>query len=518
MVKMKQNKRVLPININPYIRSYTWHAFIHAIAGNEYTIGKKIADFSFLGEEPEQMLCYGVETDGKRTKDRYEVFAKPYAYNARHCVYRACKEKDEIAVQINYQQYAGEWNKIMVFFGHGNETMESNNLKLQKAGIYSGKGFFSVINNEHRCGIIHKPDYLEPSWLKVTYDNGMISFYGAGKKEEWVLLGQIQESVDENEKLYLGVCVEQEEGKDYFNWVYSNYIQLAGAITYDTPVDFCAYPYRDSTYFSLNPCVIFQRSNFCLLQERGKNILDFIKEAIDCNRYIEFLLEEKYLTRYEANRYQYSRIHQNLVYGYDETKEELMILGVDSNGYPINGSVPKEEFLKAFYAGEYASGIYTLEYKPDDSNYRLNVKKIIQLLEDYLEGRNSSEDYGTLVNPMECVYGIKLYDEFVEKDGAERISKDYRIAFTFSEHKKIMKDRVEFLIERKIISKAEAEDVMIQLNQICLVSSTLLILVLKNQGKPVKNLKQRLIKNIEQVKKLEKECYSSLIVLLKSKL
>lgn len=39
-------EKILPIETFPYVRSYTWHAFTHAIAGSQYNVGEKLAEFS----------------------------------------------------------------------------------------------------------------------------------------------------------------------------------------------------------------------------------------------------------------------------------------------------------------------------------------------------------------------------------------------------------------------------------------------------------------------------------------
>lgn len=81
--------------------------------------------------------------------------------------------------------------------------------------------------------------------------------------------------------------------------------------------------------------IIFDHIYVCfeLYEQNGKDVWSYIKECIDNNKYLQFILEEKHLTRYRANKGQFSRTHQNFVYGYDWDKEEVMVLGVDADGY-----------------------------------------------------------------------------------------------------------------------------------------------------------------------------------------
>ncbi len=522
---MIPNKKVLPIQKMPYIRSYTWHAFLHAIAGNEMFAGEKVVSFSLLDNNASKLKSYEVDAHAKTTNMQYDIFTSKYAHNPRYYLYRRCMEEDEIIINIDFFQFANQWGQIGLFLKSGTDTMEDylmssdeKNLKnVDCGGVHAGKGFFTDIANEYTHGIIWKPNYQTPCRLKISYQWGKVSFYGSLKGQEWTLLNESTIESENQKELYIGIRIAP-ESKDYYNWLYSNYIQLRGSLSFGTLLDYSTIPMRDSNYYTVNPCVVFQKVNYYLLLENIDSFWSFIKDSINNNRYIEVILEEKYLPGYWANGNQQSRYHQNLIYGYDDENKKVMLLGVDTNGYPIINVAEKENFFQALEAYPYQTAIYTLEYMPDEAKYPLDVKQIVKGLNDFLTGRNNSDDCGNSLKPIECAYGVDIYDEFIKKDDCERFTGDFRIAFTLREHKKIMIDRVRFLIDKKILCEEETEEIRTLLEEIHGISETVLILVLKNAGRPVKNLKERVICNLQKMKELEIICYGKLYNLLRSKL
>ena len=70
---MKQSKKVLPLQKMPYIRSYTWHAFLHAIAGNEMFAGDKVASFSLVDNNVAELKSYGVDAHAEAANMKYEI-------------------------------------------------------------------------------------------------------------------------------------------------------------------------------------------------------------------------------------------------------------------------------------------------------------------------------------------------------------------------------------------------------------------------------------------------------------
>lgn len=524
MVTMKQSKKVLPIQKMPYIRSYTWHAFLHAIAGNEMFAGDKVASFSLVDNNAAELKSYGVDAHAEAANMKYEIFTNSYACDPRYYLYRRCMEEDEIMMNIDFFEFVNQWGQMGLFLKSGTDTMEEylkssdeeSKKNIDCGGVHTGKGFFTEIANEYTQGIMWKPNYQTPCRLKITYQRGKVSFYGSLNEGEWTLLGENAIEPANQKELYIGVRIAP-ESKDYYNWLYSNYIQLRGSLLFGTPLDYSTIPMRDANYYTVNPCVVFQKVNYYLLLENIDSFWSFIKDSINNNRYIEVILEEKYLPGYWANGNQESRYHQNLIYGYDDENEKVMLLGVDTNGYPINNVAEKENFFKALEAYPFQTAIYTLEYMPDEAKYPLDVKQIVKGLDDFLTGRNNSDDCGNTLKPIECAYGVDIYDEFIKKDDCERFTGDFRIAFTLREHKKIMIDRVQFLIDKKILCEEETEEIRALLEEIRAISETVLILVLKNKGRPVKNLKERVVRNLERMKELEIQCYGKLRDLLKKK-
>ena len=112
------------------------------------------------------------------------------------------------------------------------------------------------------------------------------------------------------------------------NWVYNNYIILSyyrggGVFTFDFYMD----------YIYCQP--IFDREHLSdeMMAIMKWDAIDFIKEAINCNKYVVTCVNEYYIPDREA--YMSCRfVHNLIIYGYDDNKKIFYIAGYnDKNKY-----------------------------------------------------------------------------------------------------------------------------------------------------------------------------------------
>ena len=153
---------------------------------------------------------------------------------------------------------------------------------------------------------------------------------------------------------------------------------------------------------------------------------------------------------YIPNRAFYNKenyFHANLLYGIDEEKQEIYILGYNDK-YKLSCSVISFEiFLKAV-STNYNDIIRTIEYSPNNTECFFDLKTFLYQLECYLASKNPTENENNILPQKKGVYGIYVYGKFVNTElGRKRLFTDARIAFLINEKFKLMKEIGFFLIE-----------------------------------------------------------------------
>ena len=117
--------------------------------------------------------------------------------------------------------------------------------------------------------------------------------------------------------------------------------------------------------------------------------------------------------------------------------------------------------------------------------------------------------------------GLNIYDELATERGLANLLSDNRIAFLLTEHKKCMKDRIEYLCEVEVLSEEEAENVLMNMNEIVDIGELLLNMILKIKVKGVQNnpeISERIRKKLLDLKEKERECYTKLLEILEEKI
>ena len=155
-------------------------------------------------------------------------------------------------------------------------------------------------------------------------------------------------------------------------------------------------------------------------------------------------------------------------------------MGYDRNGYIKSRRIDYSTFLKASNNNDNIITIF--EFKPLDAYFKLNINTIKVALKEYVTGANSnlrfehilpkgSRDKNSTITRLNeknmdvlpellNIYGIKIYDLFLDNEVMfEYMLKDVRIPYIFYEHKKIMRNRILFLKQKRHIKEADLEGI-----------------------------------------------------------
>lgn len=304
----------------------------------------------------------------------------------------------------------------------------------------------------------------------------------------------------------------------FYEWLYSNHVQLFCA-TYQEYTNFDTYL---DTYEPLNrifyPLLEKHSINKLLITSTEVDICDFLINCIDLGYYIYLSVDTFYIPLYKSSEH---KIHDIFIFGYDTDKRFFNV----ADFFQINYSHEVTSFqsivqsIKSTYSDlNVFNEIQFLKINENPINpvYHFDIYRLKTLLNDYLSAYNTSKRYSELEGPLpdedNRTWGVAVYNSLLEALNVETLpSVTLRSLHALYEHKKLMRMRVEFLIEKKIIESSIAllDDFILLENNSLIIRNVFL----KNMYS--KNINtQKHTELISNIKKIEEECLSSLINLL----
>lgn len=254
------------------------------------------------------------------------------------------------------------------------------------------------------------------------------------------------------------------------NYIYSNYIQLCldpedkGRCLNYYPSDFTfsGWPYVGPSYIDDE-----------MLTFDDKLIIEKLIDWIDKDNYISICLPEfllpgtQFYNQHVPIENIFVYLHDVFIYGYNKEKEifkiicfdqskELSIIDVSFND--LYNAYNSEEIIKAF---EFRNNIYPSGKRFDiklfkilnkEKKYNISKERIKEHLEHYLNSKDSSHFFAGVDHQQEMWWGIDVYKKIKSLILEDYYIFDYKMFYGIWEHKIIMKDRIEYLIQNNIIT------------------------------------------------------------------
>ncbi len=243
---------------------------------------------------------------------------------------------------------------------------------------------------------------------------------------------------------------------DYLPWFYSHYIQMEYETDHKYRFNFYRYPHY---LVSVSPWLQIQMMHHNVVRRAYKNAVDFVKDAINENLYIQMDVDEFYIPHKELyNRHHYTR--ELLIYGYDSLNQTLKTLGFNAEGNYTSNNVSFRQFeeahINSISNNEQDCRVFMFRYI-DNAQYEFDLNAVLEQLQDYLYAVNTSKRFRSLAPVKNYAYGLATYRVIqnyllFKADNASDIN---RITFhTLWEHKKCMTERLNFLEQHGFLSSS----------------------------------------------------------------
>ena len=500
--------KLLPINNDPFIRPYTHNMFVDAIINNETTVGNKHAVIRIIENEKRNWIFKSHESYIEYENDVLTVHLDKYFNGDIVSMYRDCYAEDELTIKVDYLQFSSPHTSIYLFVKDFCENKEEKVYLFGKNICYD---YFANRNEyDEEMSKIRERIYTGCNlcWYKLKICDGHIKMFISLNGDQWEQKDDYIVDKIKTGKYKIGFDLEIQENQ-YFNWLFTNFIQLQLPLTVPFEPDYFTQPIKNWKRFTINPFIDFSIENKIILDYHKWSIWDYIKICIDNGKYINLDLDEIFIEGRWHNVNKRSYQHENLIFGYNDLSKEIYLLGSNSGKAEIN-IVPLTTFQLAYDACSNCERLYLMKYEVDVNMYKLNIKYMIKLLNDYIYGNDSSENMRGLTAPINMAWGIKLYDEFLKEENLDDVASDTAIMYVMHEHKKCMKERLKFLIARKIINKNESIDIINDVDELYNITGIMMIRALKNAYKKIDNITKLFINDLNRIKELEIKAYANL--------
>lgn len=442
-------RKVLPINPEPYIHTYTQHGFFNAIAGSEdkvcYDMDKSIADIivsdfdKYVWEEQTDQLDYR-NNDGKLS-----FYTNKWNIGMNMAFWRKCYNEDEISLKVVKQLYSNAWSSITIFITSDLEC-EMTNLNSYdiSVGHFAKDGLFYSTEK----GIHNRVDtgFEKTLTMKIIREDKAVymAYTNGDSLSKKIPIFQLEDNIKEYR---IGFAINLGNSA-YYEWVFSNYIQLFAKPDACMPIDYTVNPHKDWCVHTYNPLIDYHRIKKSDLLKIDISTLEYIKQQIKLDYYVESEINDNLNLRISDDK-RGKLFHQNLIYGYDDEKQCIYTLFYDQ-GRVFCGEITYEEFESDRNVGG-TNYLYMMRYNPCFEYFALDYKRVLQLFKEYSKGENYSlyESY----YQDGFIEGLKCYEYFTVGEGEEKTNHDIRIIYLFYERALCNRDRIEYLFSKGIINQ-----------------------------------------------------------------
>lgn len=445
------------------IHTYTQHGFLHAIVSAEDKVcHEETTEVADIRIEDYELYTWDSKTDElwfKEVKDNHLLFfANKWNHGMNMVFWRECQENDQISVNIYKQLFSNAWSNISVFVA--NEMPRETSLlhtDYVVTGYFSKDGvFYSNESGWHNRTNIKTE---MPVTVTLIKDGDKFSY-------EYVDLDnhkqktEISAKWEANDKCYIGFCVNL-GNSIYYDWMFSNYIQLCGCWNGIIPIDFIVNWHKDWCVHTSNHLIDYNKINQSDLKRMGCSLLEFIKLQIDLDYYVEIENNDNITLNFSDERHG-KFFHQNLIYGYSDEKQLIYILYYD-RGYVSQATMSYEDFESERNRND-ARKLYMLKYNPCYEKYELSPKRLLYVFSDYQKNENISYYDSFYDNQL---IGCACYKQYCDLELLKKVSWDVRRVHLLYERNKCNLKRIEYMCYLGYLSQEDADEMFSTLKKEC---------------------------------------------------
>lgn len=313
--------------------------------------------------------------------------------------------------------------------------------------------------------------------------------------------------------------------EDYYKYFYSDFINiwlnpLTASVGYLMEKWYCDDEFFDMLILTSNEenvitdCFGENASENVSNLLRKDNCVKSIKTMLRLGFYVSGRINEYYVPgRRAEGRYNYK--HDFYLNGYDDNEKCFYL-----NGYTINGkyemvSISYDDFVKGLYDLNGYFNVLNFCKLRDNHHFDFDVKKIIMLLEDYINARSSFEKPSGIFkkNAETFCYGISVYDGLAKSIELKNYRLDLRVFRLLMEHKKCMIKRLEVLSKAGIYIDSEIKN---EYRKIAELQVVVFNLAMKYELKPSIEILNRILVKNDYIKMQEKAILEKVIINIKN--
>lgn len=469
-------KKLLPINIDPYIRTYTHHGYHHSVISTQDKVAyNETEDIACLKIQNYSEYSWCSEIEGLHYDicegNILKFYGNKWNINMNAAFWRKCNSFDEIEISINKQLYTNVWASIYLFLSSKTEVSmtDFDNAYDLVFGNFSKDGIYYKDNNLFHTVLCPDPVFPLTIHLTKTETDIILIYKDAVQNENKLTLNTSEIDVS-NERIGFGVNLRC---NSYYEWLFSNYINVYVNLNHELPIDYLCDIHKNWICHTYNHFIDFNIETENDLQKIGYTLIDYIKKMIDINKYVEIFINDSIHFKNYNNKF----FHQDLIYGYDDNEECFYLLFyIRGKIYPITMS-----YVDFLSTSNYLKNrtIYIYNYNPAFEYYRITPQHILQVFKEYRNSQNI-----TFYEPQhdnDIHFGINGITSFLSSSGQKKLLSDIRVSHLLYERSQCNHDRIEYLYHRKFLDMMDYEKISILTKKVCKLTLIIRNLILKKK-------------------------------------
>ncbi|MBT4501772.1 MAG: hypothetical protein HOC74_28840 [Gemmatimonadetes bacterium] len=261
--------------------------------------------------------------------------------------------------------------------------------------------------------------------------------------------------------------------KEHTPWLHNHFTQLFCHADFPHH-DFFSIYFHTAYPFLICPLLDVQWLDRKLVSDTPEDLIRFIVGCIDRDYYVQLFADEFFIPDRGAYK-KHHFVHDTLISGYDNSTEELQIVGYNSRGQYTTSCVGFSAMAQALAAVD--------QLPPEEQHFRFRQLWLARYLEeetchfdrtlvseqlrDFLTSRNSSERLRMINSPEEVgsyrervplTYGLETYrclGRYLDLLGRGECRFDPRPFHWFWEHKQCMLARLEYMEQHRFVDSEQ---------------------------------------------------------------
>lgn len=478
---------VLQINDKPEVTTYAHHAFINSIISartsskTDKALDEVMMDVWIEGFDKKKWSLLFENKAAFSVNDHFYISKAGVGENSECFYYRKCSARDELVVRFDEIQNTAPGAIVNLFISED----DIKRSVAENIGIVR----YAMMNNQ--LSARHDSDFLafreidtkHYRWMKLSKFNKDIICSTSCDGIHWETFETI--NIDSMPDMsFIGINVNNLGSgisQQYEAWLAMNYIQLfdntqdpIGRLWLDYKMFFYKNFRYEFGYASQFLDIEYQASSF--VDKIFDTPISALKAYLSEGYYVAFPLDEYYIKGRDAwkrNHY----IHHNLIYGIDEEKDEVYILGYERK---LKSTViSTKDYESAYTVSE--SSVVKYKYAPCAVPFKFSLDLFVDSLNAFLNSESRTSQYISFMSDHPGSCGISALEAFYENEYKRNLFlEDNRISYVIYEHSILMKKKLKYINE-KILIDTDLSSLVLKVEEQITKAGILKNMVIKNK-------------------------------------